>query len=48
MDNACSPFWQSDYTLCAEEVTALAQRSTNKNSLVDYSATQRATLDTQA
>ena len=48
MDNACSPFWESDCTLTADEVTELAQRSTNKNSIVDYSATQRATLITQA
>ncbi|WP_241581478.1 iron-containing alcohol dehydrogenase [Rosenbergiella nectarea] len=48
MDNACSPFWESDCTLTADEVTELAQRSTNKNSVVDYCADQRATLITQA
>ncbi|WKX27678.1 iron-containing alcohol dehydrogenase [Tatumella ptyseos] len=48
MDNACSPFWESEEAIAVSEVTELAQRSTNKNSLVDYSADQRATLITQA
>ncbi|MBT0721178.1 iron-containing alcohol dehydrogenase [Rosenbergiella collisarenosi] len=47
-DNACSPFWQTTERLTPAQVTAIAERATNKYSLVDYSAADRAGLITRA